>query len=1098
MKSQRLLICGALTLLSLVPMLVPAYAQTSSWEAPYAGADATGPNVVALWNFNEDAPGKDASSNGHDLTIRGKDTHYGPNGKFSGGLIVDGNIEPGDTRQGVQAESVPDLNPKGAFTVELWFSPDEKQTNSDIKDNFAFLIDKKYFNYAHNAPEANTGYMLGLRKSGEIFTVETHLGFGTESAIVSSEPQTLIAGEWYHFALTYNGTGSASLYLGNTRIGQIDLKNRGAVAASAYPLVIGDRVDRIGQRFRGRIDEVRILNTAARYVSGKVLMDASAGRTTFYRMEKDAGVQVSIFNDTLQTLSNASLHIKIGNSYSKTILVTELASDKSTVVTLPLDVTLRPDTYEATVSVHDSAKKSIGDAVRFPITIVPRALPDQIPVMLWGETDDYKQLTDVGYTGQLFGYGRRLVSPADYARIWENPNGIAKTSDADYGRARLDKMLASGVDGFAVVEPGTAATTLHPEFNRTDISGKKIENTNGLYPEIQKFNYNTGALVARTFGDMPGWKGSLVNTEVRDLSVLGFSDIDKKSYRDFSGKDFPSLVTSSRGITYKAVPDFPSNHIIADDDPILQFYKWFWKDGDGWNTLNSKVNDGLKSIDRANRFTWYDPAVRVPSLYGSGGNVDFINQWTYTYPDPLKVGLATDELFAMAAGNPAQQVMNMIQIIWYRSETTGEPIKGQETDWEKAWPKAPFISIAPDHLSEGTWLQLARPVQGLANHGWGSLGDNLEFSEGGYYVTTNVETRKRMTHLLQNVVKPLQPALKQVPDHPADVAFLQSFASQMFAGTGNYGWGGGWGADSYMIASYAGLQPQIVYDETIQQKGLSQYKVLFLMDCPVLTQSVADAIKKFQQNGGIVIGDNELTSGISPDILMLKATRTTPDATKALLIEKAAELRGELDTFYLRPLESSNPDVITRLRQFGRSQYVFTINDHRTYGDYVGQHRKVMEKGLPSEAQISLNTMSGGYVYDLMKQRQVSAARMEGKVQFPVRLQGGEGNVFLVMPNPVGKLQVTLPPTVRLQKSIPVKILLNDNTGKPLDAVVPLKVSIRDSKGRIAEKSGYYGAASGVLNLSLDIAPNDAQGKWQVEVSESLTGQQVTRNFEVL
>lgn len=1093
MKVQTLPLCGALSLIS----LVPANAQTTSWQAPYAGADVSGPDVVALWQFDADAPGKDSSGNGRDLKLRGKDTAYVPEAKFGGGLKVEEKAEPGDSRQGAEAQNTAGINPAGAFTIELWFSPDAKLTDSDLKDPFAFLVDKKYINYIQSAPEANKGYLLGLRKTGETFTLEAHLGFGTDSAIVSSEPQSFVAGQWYHLAFTYDGKGGTAFYSGNKNIGQAQLKDRGAIAASNYAIVLGDRISSTGQRLHGRIDEVRILNTAARFVSGKVLLDASAGRTAYYRMEKNAGVRINVQNDTLHALKNASLQVQIASAVTN-VAVPELGSGKNTFVTIPLDVTLKPGAYNAKVVAQNAAKKPIGDAVSLPFVVVPRALPNQIPVVMWGSTDEYKQLTDIGFTGQLFGYGRRLVSPADSAQIWEDPAKIAKTADAAYARERLDKMLSFGLSGFAVLEPGSVAATLYPQFNRTDSTGKKVENTNGLHPEIQKFNYETGALVARTFSDMPGWKGAEINTEVRDLSTLSFSEIDKKSYRDFSGKDIPSQVSSLRGISYKTLSNFSSNHIIADDDPILQFYKWYWTVGDGWNTLNTKVNEGLKSTGRRDIFTWYDPAVRVPSLYGSGGDVDALNHWTYTYPDPLKVGLATDELFAMAGGNERQKVMSMIQIIWYRSETTEKPVKGQETGWEKAWPDAPFISIAPDHLSEGIWLQLARPVQALANHGWGSLGDSLTFSEGGYYVTTNLETRKRLTHLLQNVVKPLQPALKQVPDYPADVAFLQSFASQMFAGTGTYGWGGGWGADSYMMACYAGLQPQIVYDETIQQKGLSQYKVLFLMDCPVLPQSVADAIKKFQQNGGIVIGDNDLAPGISPDILVTKSVRNTPDATKALLIKKAVEVRSQLDAFYQHPLESSNPEVITRLRQFGGSKYIFTINDRRTYGDYVGQYKKVMEKGLPSTAQVSLNVMPGGSVYDLMNRRQVATTRVAGKVQFPVSLKGGEGNVFLVTPKPAGKLSVASLARASRGKAVPVKIVLNDNAGKALNAVVPLKVTIRDAGGHIAEKSGYYGAARGLLNLNLDIAPNDVKGKWQIEVTESLTGQKVTWNFTVL
>lgn len=1087
MKLQTLLTCGALTLLP----LAPSFAQTSSWEAPFAGADATGSNVIALWHFDTNAPDKDSSGHGHNLRLRGKDTHFVPNGKFGGGLMIDEKAEPGDKVQGAEAKNSADLNPSGAFTVELWFSPDTEQTSSDLKNAFAFLVDKKYYNYAKDMPQANTGYLLGLHKSGDTFTVQAQLGFGTDSAIINSQPQTFIAGQWYHLALAYDGKGGVTFYLGNTQIGQTQLKDRGPITAGNFPVIIGDRVGSSQQRFHGIIDEVRILNTAVHYVSGKVLLDTSGGRTAFYRLEKNAKVQVRVFNDTLQPLQNASVQIHAAGVFNKTIPVPPLASGKSTFVTIPLDTTLRPDSYQVTGIVQNAAKKDIGDAMNFPLTIVPRELSGKTPIVMWaGATSDYKELTDIGYTGEL-------LNMADYGRIWNDPSGAAMSEDSVTAtRKRLDDMLAAGVDGLATLTPGSAADTLHPEFNRTDRAGKKVENTDGLYPEIQKFTYDTGAAVARTFGDMPGWKGALIHSEVRDHGTPSFNDIDKKTYRDFSGRDIPSIVSSSHGVSYKALPNFPSNHIVADDDPILQYYKWYWKNGDGWNTLNTKVNDGLKSTGRNDIFTWYDPAVRVPSVYGSGGNVDFLNQWTYTYPDPLKVGLATDELFAMAGGHPGQKVMNMIQIIWYRAQTTGKPVPGQETEWEKVSPDAQFISIAPDHLSEGTWLELSRPVQAIANHGWGSLGDHLGFSQGSY-VTTNVDTRKRMTEIFQNVVKPLQPALQKVPDHPADVAFLESFASQMFAGTGTYGWGGGWGADSYMIARYAGLQPQIVYDETINQKGLSQYKVLFLTECPVLTQSVADAIRKFQKNGGIVIGDENLAAGISPDIMLSQISRTTPDATKALLLKKASELRGELDTFYQHPLESSNPEVITRLRQFGNSQYVFTVNDHRTYGDYVGQYKKVMEKGLPSNAQITLNTMPQGSVYDLMNHKQVPTTRIFGKVQFPVSLNGGEGNVFLVTPKPIGKLRVTSSPSVMQGKSIPVKVLLNDSSDKTLDAVIPLKVTIRDSKGRVAEKSGYYGATHGLLNLSLDIAANDAKGKWQVEVTEALTGQTVIRNFEV-
>src|SRR5690606_30226332 len=154
--------------------------------------------------------------------------------------------------------------------------------------------------------------------------------------------------------------------------------------------------------------------------------------------------------------------------------------------------------------------------------------------------------------------------------------------------------------------------------------------------------------------------------------------------------------------------------------------------------------------------------------------------------------------------------------------------------------------------------------------------------------------------------------------------------------------------------------------------------------------------------------------------------------------------------------------------------YLFTVNDHRTYGDYVGQHKIVMEKGLPSSAQITLNRKSA-FVYDLMQHRQVTTNRANEKVLFPVELAAGGGNVFLITDKPVGKLEVQAAPSVQRGGDVPLKVLLCDNTGQPLDAVVPLQVTITDAAGNIAEKSGYYGAANGTLNVELNIAPNDAK-----------------------
>jgi len=1085
MKLSLSITCFALTLLSLTYVSAAPF----PWEKPYTGQDAIGADVIALWHFDQGEPAADASGHGHNLILRSKDSQFVADGKFGGGLQIVEKDRPGDVRQGATTQNSGELNPKDAFTIEMWISPSEQLAGKTS----AMLLDKKYYYYPSPVPKANTGYMLALRKADEgKFIVEAQLGFGKDSAIVRSDPQTFNANQWYHVTFTYDGQGTCTLYLGNTCIAQKQFAGRSAITPGDYPVVIGDRFGSLGQRFPGRIDEVRLLNKAVHYISGKVLLDVEGERSAFLRMEANAKIRIRVLNDTSRLLHKASIHVSTAGIYDEDIPLPDMEPGKSTFVTVPVNTRLCPDQYQVIANAQDAQKEPISDAMKFPLTIVSRSLPNQLPIIMWGNTLSYKELMDLGYNGEF------IYNMADYNRIWNNDDDgtTMDGNSANVIRKQIDDMLAAHVNVFSKLTPGEAAVSIHPEFNRIDRLGKKIANTDGLYPKIQKFAYDTGAAVAKTFGDLPGWKGALIHTEVRDGTAPSFNDIDKVMYRKFNGQDIPPQITSARGISYNTLPDFPSNHIIPDDDPILQYYKWFWKQGDAWPKLNLLVNAGLKSTGRKDILTWFDPSIRAPAIYGSGGDVDYINQWTYTYPNPLDVGLATDEQFAMAEGHPGQKVMSMVQIIWYRSRTTQTPAKGQETEWEKISPKAQFISIAPDHLSEGTWLELSRPVQAIANHGWGSLGDHLGYKQGTY-VTTNIDTRKRVTSLYQDVIKPLGPTLMQVPDYTTDVAFLESFTSQMFAGRGTYGSGRDWGTDSYIIARYAGLQPQIVYDETIEQKGLQQYKVLFLTDCDVLSKSVADKIKEFQQRGGIVIGDEHLAPGISPDILLNTITRSKPDVTKDILLKQASQLQHELDAFYQSPISSSNPEIITRLRQFDTSQYLFTVNDNRTYGDYVGQYKLVMEKGLPATTVITLNR-SNGFVYDLINHRQVQTRNEGGKVLFPVNLEAGGGDVFLITDKPVGRLQLTASPTAKRGDSVSVKVLLDDQSGQPLNAVVPFKVTITDAAGQEAEKGGYYGAANGMLNLNLDIAPNDAIGKWQIEVQENITGQRQSATVEIL
>ena len=660
----------------------------------------------------------------------------------------------------------------------------------------------------------------------------------------------------------------------------------------------------------------------------------------------------------------------------------------------------------------------------------------------------------------------------------------------------LDRALENGIGIVASVSPGSwlrSAEAGEP-FRRVDRKGAPYphEDISGLFPRVQQFCFDTGAAMARAYGDHPAFAAALLHTEVRGESQLSFHPIEREAAKSALGFEIPEAAVNKNGVQFDKLPDFPADRVVPDDDPILSSFRWFWTEGDGWNTLHTRLHEGFKSgIARADFWTFHDPAVRVPSIHGSGGKADVLSHWTYSYPDPIRIGLCADELFEMARVNGAgQEVMKMTQLIWYRSQTAPEKLpEGVEASpWVDRDPGAAYITIAPMHLREAFWWKLSRPVKGIMYHGWGSL---VEDDSPGSYTFTNPNTAGELRRLIREVVEPLGPTLLQAPDAPSDVAFLESFTSQMFARRGTYGWNHQWSGDLYHVLMWAQLQPRVLYEESLLDDGLDGARILVMGDCDVLTKKVVGRVLEFQKAGGIVVGDAELCPAIKPDILVPRYQRTNSAAAdRAALQDLAKTLRQDLAGRYAWPLCSDNHDVVTRRRTAGKADYLFAVNDLREAGSYVGNYGLVMEDGLPSSATLRLRREKG-HVYDLLEQREAeSKAGPDGHVEIPVSLGPCEGRIFLVTERPVAGLGIELPEAAVLGNSVEIRITVKDPEGNPVDAVIPINLRITDPEGVEMERSGYYGAAGGKMRAVLDIAPNDHTGLWMIRATEGATGRE--------
>ena len=1063
------------------------------WQKIYTGQEATGENVIGLWQFQPGQETKDASGHGHELKIQGE-ARFLTEGPLGGCLESFLGGEKNDKPQGAAAKNHPSLSPAGAFTLELWFKakPELEQTAS------VFVVDKKYITYTRDTPEANGDYCLVLLKAGAgRRRLQAGLGFGKNSENCNSQDFEVPAGKWIHLAFTYDGAGIARFYVDGKPTGKAVLEGRGPITPGKHPLVIGDRVGSTHSGFPGYIAQVRLSKGIVPYFTGSLEVGLAGGRGAILRMEKNAQMDLVVSNDTSGPLTNGLLRYTFGG-VTRTLAVPDLAPNQEKTIPVPVDTTVRPGSYPLTIAATATAGAKLLTSQRsVDVVIAPRPLPNQMPVVMWGG-GDIKRLKEIGFTHDL-------ISLHDYNRIWtagKPTESVAPSAIPERARM-LDEYLANGLGGAVYVYPGSFM--MHNEkfkeqFGRVDRAGKvrASDNVCASMPEVKQFAYNVGASVAQTFGKFPALSASLVHSEVRDSSDLCFHPHDIEAYRKATGADIPAEVQSKGGIRFAGIPSFPMKQVVPDDHRILRFYKWFWKDGDGWNPLHTLVNNGLKSTGRKDLWTFFDPAVRVPSIWGSGGGVDYVSQWTYSYPDPIKIGQATDELFAMAEGRPGQQVMKMTQVIWYRTGTAPkEKMPADESKrapWEKRIPDADFPTIAPDHMREAFWSKISRPIRGIMYHGWQSLVDTGT-TKG--YCWTHPETSGVLAELTRTVVRPLGPTLLQVPDRKADVALLESFASQVFAGRGSHGWSQSWEADMHLVLQWAQLQPKILYDETVQRDGLAGYRVLVMPFCDVLPESVARKVLEFQRQGGIVVADEFLTPAITPDIVIPSYKRTKKaQEDKAALQALSAQLRKELDAFYSRYGQSSDPNVVVRFRQYGNADYLFAVNDLRKYGEYVGQYGLVMEKGLPNSAGLTVRRPAG-FVYDLVAHKAVPAKAVAGMLSFKAVFGPGDGRLFLITDSQIAGVQATSPAKARLGQPLVVTAAVVNGKGAPLNAVVPVQVELLDANGRPAEGSGYYGAKDGKLAVTFDLARNDVPGKWTLKVTDLASGKSALRHVGV-
>lgn len=998
--------------------------------------------------------------------------------KVSDGLLM---MAPGFADKGeglILDKTYPELTPAAGFRLEITFQHHATLRQQQPQQ---LLWDNKYL-LAGNYPNAqgnHAGLAVALtHQGGDAFVPTVWLGIGTSTKICTGKSVSLPTGKPHTLHISYNGINRLDIALNGTLNSSFTFADGGPLAPAIRPTVIGDRYGSTHNRFDGGIARIKLFTYPP-----EMLTLSLAGRAAFVRSESGATLNLQIANLSQAELSEVALQVTHAGADSPLLTPVRMnlgalpAGGRQTL-SLPVETRLTPGRYPLEISV--SARTPDGETSQtsqFHLSIGPQLPPDSMPVLMWGGGSPVETVREHGFTHDLGGFAAQVL----YSTNLDDTALAIQNS--------LDEYVTAGIRraSYFTLAHDKKLTEKFPRLRR---DGSLVpNNAEASHPEYQAILAETAAKTALIIKDHPGCDALLINSEVRDSTAPSFGQTEPAAFHAFAGYPIPETVMTKTAPHYTRIKDFPIGRVISPDHPLLVFYRWFWKEGDGWNTVQTKVNNAYHHEIKRPFWTFFDPTVRVPPVWGSGGNVDFVSHWTYAYPDPLRTGSVTDELRAMADGCPGQQVMSMTQVICYRSQTAPQNRNPDPLpQWAKEQPDATFISIPPDSLRASIWAKISRQVQGIMFHGSGSLWGTPNI---GSYTTTNTDTAVMLKKVLTEVVHPLGPTLKRIPERSPEVAILHSFAASVFASRGTWGWQG-WLLDAHLLLQWANLSPAVIYEEKILRDGLGDLKVLCLFHCDVLTTPVFDAIRAFQARGGILVADEFLVPGLVPDIQLKAFTRqSAADQDKAALQELAAELRRQLDPLYRAYTDAGNPDLVTRVRSYGQADYLFVINDRRTFGDYLGPWKLTMEKGLPNRGSVTVRRGNTRAAYDLVTHQPVPFVCRQGVTSLNLDFSTNDGRLILLLDHPLPKLQARWSDS--RQQS--VTISMRRPFGRVSRALYPIRIEVLDPAGKPLDGSGHACAVDGSYHFPLDLPRNAQPGLWKVRVTELAARQQVELPF---
>jgi len=306
-----------------------------------------------------------------------------------------------------------------------------------------------------------------------------------------------------------------------------------------------------------------------------------------------------------------------------------------------------------------------------------------------------------------------------------------------------------------------------------------------------------------------------------------------------------------------------------------------------------------------------------------------------------------------------------------------------------------------------------------------------------------------------------------------------------------------------------------IAEEEIVSGHANRYEAVVVYNARWLRKSVADALARYAARGGKLILDPTVpfdipgATRLRVDVGMgnpcpaRKAGKQTrlpmPGRRDYSCPKRIRAIADELGKHVAPLYESPDVTLVANTFRVDRVPYMWFVNVHsgeeyrflqpftltkqayqklRPWMDEVARSRftaPVRMKKLP------------GVPYDLVAGKRLAVRQRGDRAEFWVAMDRLGGTLVAFYPEPIEKVAVAAPPTVKPLQDVVIRVTVSGKGG-PVPGAVPIEIHLIDPGGRVHVTSGHFATRDGVYTFPWTPAVNDPPGRWTVKVKDLAGG----------